>query len=607
MRTFLLATAISLGLPGALSSVICDTSQASRINGTSQDQNHAIQSCIDKLCSTGGASQDCGSHLLSVTQFDEGAPAGMDICITHFGGIFNQCFIAENVEGGIAVSNDALYEIHVMGETGVEETSLSNDDQELKGLQARGRTRGGRTRTKSGTRKTRKPNVKKTKSKAKKTKSKSKSKTKPKVPPKSKPKAKSGTRPKSTPKIRPKTKPKKATKPKKNSCQAKKGKSGTTGKKGKKNIRDVVESFLPSYLLPRTTPTGSPSGKGKGKATDDDVEACELKPHYRRELLDQKLVYHYYFDTTEGWQQSPSVKNSPPHVRNVMNKMRSNGFFNVVAFTGKSQKTYCVGKAGPNRPQDVVAKAAAAGGRCLVTNGNFFVLPGDDEMYWQYGGEPINDIDQFHSYSIGFTSTDPGEEKTVGVPPDYQGYYERLVGTDGSSMMCGPSLKDELDFGPEHPEFCQPKPTAEESNIRDANMIGLVNKIYGSIPGSLSHASGSAERLVTVIISPSHKYVFSYTSTRNNRGGLDLNRMRLLIDTFLKEFTTVKEGIANAHQALNMDGGGSVFVNWVKSNGEQHIIAAGKMSGKELGSKRPRTVQTIVKHSALKKRTIWWT
>ncbi|KAF1968327.1 hypothetical protein BU23DRAFT_656129 [Bimuria novae-zelandiae CBS 107.79] len=292
-------------------------------------------------------------------------------------------------------------------------------------------------------------------------------------------------------------------------------------------------------------------------------------------------------------------KMHPQKFVNSCEKMRSNGYFNVIEMRGDTQRTYCVGKAGMNKPNEIAAKAVADGGRCLLTNGNYFVLPPlEGEMEWTANGPTINDVSQYKHYSIGFTSNG---EKQVGIPPDCEGYYEKFEGTDGSFMWCCPVLKDELDF--ESEKFCKRVPKTEKHLVKTPGTIPFVNKVFGSIPGSLSHASSTNERLVTVIITPSQKYVFSYTSKRDADGGIHFNQMRELIDIFLTDFASVKGGIKSAHLALNVDGGGSVYVNWINARGEQQIIAAGKMAGKlEFGDrKRPRPVQMMVKHSVMKR------
>jgi hypothetical protein len=349
--------------------------------------------------------------------------------------------------------------------------------------------------------------------------------------------------------------------------------------------------------------------KGKGKATETE---CRPSDDYFKRAISAN-VDQYYFAKVEDLRNSALYLTAEDHVKNVFHKMRTGGYLNVIAFSGANQKTFCIGEPGGNNPKEIAANEAKLGSQCVITNGNYFVLPGNDPMTWQYKGPLVEDVKKYSGYSIGFTSTDPKAEKTVDLPQDYKGYYEKFEGTDGSYMYCGPNLVKELEL--KDKEFCpaSKRPRQEAGTVPAPTAQGLMRKAYNSIPGSLAHASSNADRLVTVIMSDEYKYIFSYTSTSQKPAGLNLNQMRDLIDAFLKGFTEAKkDGIKGAKQALNMDGGGSVYVVLVKANGEQEVIAAGKMDGvKEaqnggsLVGNSVRTVQTLVKHTFSKRRVNW--
>jgi len=54
--------------------------------------------------------------------------------------------------------------------------------------------------------------------------------------------------------------------------------------------------------------------------------------------------------------------------------------------------------------------------------------------------------------------------------------------------------------------------------------------------------------------------------------------MRTIIDMYLKEY--IKVDITKAKQAMNMDGGDSIYINWVR-NSKQITITAGNLRGKD--------------------------
>ncbi|KAJ4292800.1 hypothetical protein N0V90_009463 [Kalmusia sp. IMI 367209] len=555
MRASLLAAVLSLGLSGAFANVICDTKRALGVDGSDAfELDDTIESCIESFCSSGSshganAAGRCESVLLTITQFDESAPIDKDDCTAQFDNILDQCVTAAGSQGGTLVDDEALYEAHLVEEehTGLLERDLLDDDDESS-LEARGRSRGGR-KTKTGITKTRKTKAtpKKTKTKSKKTKTKGKKKAKGKA---------------------------------KKQCKAKKGKKTKT-KSGKKTVRNLLESIIPSALLPRApTGNGSPTA---GSAAQG--EACELPDtHYVRKGLDSHVI-HYHFDTTAGWKEGVTDKRA----LEVMRHMKEDGNFNVVALTGS--KTYCIGEpTGGTRPFDMVAKAAVAGKSCLITNGNFFVMGGTKGLEWQAGGPVVNDVAKYDKFSVGFTTT---TEAQVDIPDSHIAYYEEFKGDDGSSMMCGPGLKTPLDMSrPELQYWCKAPPQQTSHSLSAPTMPQWVQTVYAAVPGSLAHVSQPNERLVTVILTDELKYVFSYTSMR--RKGMDLNQMRDLIKVFLGTFP--KANIREAKQVLNLDGGGSIFVDWVK-NGKHTIIAAGGLDGGAPGTNfRPRTVQTMVRH-----------
>ncbi|PVI02298.1 hypothetical protein DM02DRAFT_626808 [Periconia macrospinosa] len=645
MRAPSLTVLLCIGSPVVFANIICDTTRAPSVASIDLD---ATTTCINDLCVNGDHSKPCGSLQLSVTQLRQDVVVDADACKNYFGSIISQCAIIE--QGGVFISNEVLYEIKGDRRIREESRGVSDSHSVQPDLETRTRSRRRPAINKSKTpnaSKPPKPNSPLPNAKS----SSSTLKAKPILPTTN---AKSNP---STPEVKPATttvKPPSPTSkdnstptPKKNpkstpaasstltsntngtsaSCGtrgANKTKPITPSKK-KNGIRDVFESFIPSSLLPRNPPQNPPQNKGKapqnkgktpqnkgkapqnkGKApateVDSDSDTCGPTERYFKRPLSAK-ANHYRFDKSVGWDSSTAYTNAEKHVRNVFDKMTENGFFNVIEFYGANQETFCVGDPGRNDPMVISEQAASKREKCIITNGNYFVLPGSNEdMEWEFNGPVIQDLKKYKGFSIGWTSTDRPGEKSFLPPSDYQRYYEKFEGTDGSFMYCGPSLIQDVEF--ERAEFCKDVPKLTEHNIAEVTAIKLHNKVYGSIPGSLSHASRPHNRLVTVIMSKTSKFIFSYTSTRQALAGLNLNEMRALIDTFLREFTSAPNGIAGAQQALNMDGGGSVFVNFINGDGEMELIAAGKLDTKK-AKHVPRKVQTVVRHSILEKRLDW--
>lgn len=82
--------------------------------------------------------------------------------------------------------------------------------------------------------------------------------------------------------------------------------------------------------------------------------------------------------------------------------------------------------------------------------------------------------------------------------------------------------------------------------------------VYGApnrkVPGSLSHAGNSNERLAIAVVGKV-KYIFAYTTLRRS-DDINIDQLRDLMDTFLP-----RSFVARADTALDFDRGGSVFVS----------------------------------------------
>lgn len=100
-------------------------------------------------------------------------------------------------------------------------------------------------------------------------------------------------------------------------------------------------------------------------------------------------------------------------------------------------------------------------------------------------------------------------------------------------------------------------------------------KTYGNIVGSLVHANQGNDRLAIAIVGKD-KYIFAYTGADKkgeNRVDVERLRLRLLMDSFLRAYAGTT--ISATTSALNLDGGGSVYVAW-RSKGVEKVIARGR-------------------------------
>ncbi|GAM83019.1 hypothetical protein ANO11243_010050 [Dothideomycetidae sp. 11243] len=125
----------------------------------------------------------------------------------------------------------------------------------------------------------------------------------------------------------------------------------------------------------------------------------------------------------------------------------------------------------------------------------------------------------------------------------------------------------------------------------------FIRSVFSHLPGGIATANErDNERAAVIFVGAGIKVVLTYTSTQDK--GMTINDMRDLIDVFLVNFSM--PGIANVEQALNLDGGGSIFLGWIK-DGKLKILAAGNLDQQTPGAKDPsgfhfRSVTTMVKH-----------
>jgi hypothetical protein len=123
--------------------------------------------------------------------------------------------------------------------------------------------------------------------------------------------------------------------------------------------------------------------------------------------------------------------------------------------------------------------------------------------------------------------------------------------------------------------------------------------VFTHLPGGLCTVNEPNERNVLVYVGGGIKIAVTYNSQRSK--GMRINELRTLIDQFLKSY--LKKSIDDTQIALNLDGGGSIFMGWLK-DGKLSILAAGSVSGgPKLYPQNPkglasgfREVPNMVKH-----------
>jgi len=534
MRIAWLAAVLSISLPRAFADIVCDTKWALGIKDadTANNINDAITPCIQSFCTTGLGNGGTAAHRCG----------SVLLIVTQLHG-----GTPAHKDGCIAQLNKIIQQCFVTAGDlrGTAVTDETLYEAHITGkenrLEARRATTGSNTKPRTGTGARTQRGRGRDKNRI--------------------PKPQNARKTKST-------------KSRKTNCSP---------KKPKRVVRDVLRDFVLTHLL-RRTPPPSPSASGSKD------EACKLpSPPFRMKKIDE-AVTRFGFVTSDGWDSIVKDKNA----LEVMRVMNSNGVLSVVKLEGS--KTYCVAdESGVSDRAVMTVQAAKDGRKCLITNGNYFVVGKAHTLTWYEGGKDAKDYD---GYAVGFTTTTP---KSIDVHPQYVQYFRRFEGDDGTtSMTCGPDLKEQLDLTrPELNYWCQRTEQTGKDAMTHPHSKDLVRNTWARLPGSLAHAGEKNERLVTVIMTDTVKYVFSYTCDRED--GVDLNKMREIIDTFLNKFEGSK--IDDAKQALNFDGGGSLFMAWVY-DGKVSLIAAGDIQGQdpyEVGRKvwNKRFVQTMVRHDIL--------
>jgi hypothetical protein len=555
MRSSLLpnfAAALSLVASGAFASVICDRADtydpSAKVLQTAND-------CIEDVCAAGQRSvvKNCGPVVLTITTNTTSPLYGVEDCVKEFRNILDHCVVIEGTHGGSLQTNDVVYDI-VMVPQPVDQGSVEergdpldqdtddgdqdqDQDDDHKRLESR-RSKGGKSRGGSKTMKGTSPKKPTT----------LKSGTKVTQPKSKKPNAKNGktkTKPKSK---KPKTTPKPKATPK--SCPIKqKGKKGSTGKTGKpgkgtkaakggkgakKTTRDFSDDLLPDFLsnalFRRVNKGKAPASSGPGSESECPDE------YYSHEVLRTNKVDYWSFKQADDMWDDTHPKTTNPG--KVLSKMHMMGKLDVIGV--KSGRLQIVGD--PDQAMDPRKVADLTGdGSYLLTNGGFFRMR-----------KPLNE-----RHSVGETSLGG---KSVPIPERYKDHYAQLE--DGDQFLsAGPNLKKALNGNDEIFDW------KIEANHKTAEGRQLA--------GSLVHANQPNERLAIALVG-NDKYIFAYTcvAARNCKLAVTTNQLRLIMDEFLQVYAG--SSIAKASTALNLDGGGSLWVSW-RENGKSREIARGEV------------------------------
>lgn len=602
LRT-ILGAALGLGASGALANIICEPRYDPGTNSTSVSVPSVeafikgAQHCIEDVCATTGHegtfTNDCGPIVLTITQFSAPPPDTSD-CVEQFHNIIRQCLTTGVAQGGTSETHQTMYDISVADEledpvedwSGVgelhgrseehvwapddidtywsdannwaEKRTLDEEEAEYnwavkRALEEEGEGEDGdddgeedehpnleaRRRGRSGGR--RRP---------KKTRVRHKINTKPKTAPKTKPKTKSKTKSKT------KTKPTKPTKQPK-ACPLPKQKGPAAKKaKGNKTIRDVIEDYLPQAMSRVLSPRGnthSKTGKtvkghgGKKQVHMKPPQNCLMEEYYKHEALLAGKVYWSSFNKKRGW----NTKVTDKKVKKVLKKMRDFGKFDVIGVK-YAYMSIEGNPTGGTSPSEFTAHVTRRGSYILC-NGGFFNMK--------------------TKAPVGETSLSKTYDE---IPKPYVDDYVKVNGNKGF-IHSGPSLLTPASYSAPRWRYSKGKNKQRTS--------------YSKLTGSLAHASQPNERLVLVTMRNHDKLIFVYTARRRTNG-LNTRGMTDLMHLWFKTYTNLK--LSDVVQAVNLDGGGSIYVSW-NHLGVEKKIAAGNIGDEFPAGTARRKVANVLK------------
>ncbi|KAL1855660.1 hypothetical protein Daus18300_011041 [Diaporthe australafricana] len=369
-------------------------------------------------------------------------------------------------------------------------------------------------------------------------------------------------------------------------------------------------------------------------ATNTGLAVRASPPPFKRVEISPGSAQSYHFYSSQGWQLDKAIKDNNK-AQAVLGTMGPNGLFTVVKMCGA--KTYCVGApTGKTRlPEFVISDSSQD---CIYTSGGFFITGRDKKLRAEHDGPIIADVPSLMHFSVGQTSV---TQNFIKSPKAHDQFYRTLEGDAGSFIQCAPGLEEplseqakELQYwatdsngdkitNPVHVEenkdpakepaeyrvgravtWCDNSKSWRSTEPAKKGMNGAVGSekfvrtVFSHIPGGVTTANEPNERLATVVLAGDIKVVFAYTCARKN--GVTINGMREVINVFLKQY--LDSDLSQAKLAVNLDGGASIFVGWMR-NERLTILAAGGLGGKQSEvphglnkTKKFRSVTTMVKH-----------
>lgn len=261
----------------------------------------------------------------------------------------------------------------------------------------------------------------------------------------------------------------------------------------------------------------------------------------------------YYFHKDVTWAQDEDIQKDQ-RVRAVMKEMDAHGTFTAIVMPG-AKMTVVGENHGVTSPVKYMKRPLKTQSNTdyIFVNGGPFVLP--NRPFRRDFDQPLLEGQQAEKYAYHTVGPTSLLGSYINIPTSQEQYYSKVEGDDGSFFWSGPSFKNPLDF--KEPAFyflnrhMQPTATSE-------------------VPGGIAKASIKYQRCLLVTFPDDTRMIFTYTSRQYF--GIDLNHLRRVIIIFLHKY--LGRSLADAQQAINLDGGPRIIVGWVR-NREVRLLAWG--------------------------------
>ncbi|EFQ36793.1 hypothetical protein CGRA01v4_04131 [Colletotrichum graminicola] len=300
----------------------------------------------------------------------------------------------------------------------------------------------------------------------------------------------------------------------------------------------------------------------------------------------------YHFRTTENWAKDNDVRGSAK-IQSIMQKMHLNGLFTAVVMP-KTAMSIVGEREGSTVIPSYFFKHVEPNKDYIFIDGGFFIKPARDDPKSNADKNLRLDVDKpllspaeisrMGYWTVGRSTIKPGY---VEPPKADRPWYHKFTGDDGSYFYTAPSLKgdDSLDY------------TKHQQLRYFLDNDRKHRSIESSTPGGLATSNQPNERAAAMELPDKTRVVFAYNSGRPE--GLRIDEWQKLIDTFSREY--LGKGVGESKFTLNLDGGGSIYIGWVRNN-ECKLLALGGIEGKlpalpylPPSSKTHRPMATMVK------------